>query len=273
MLTFLFWNLNGKDLVPAIARLVAVHEVDVLVLAEFTGEQITPMLLALNPEEQAAQFHYAPSECDRIAIFTRFPSDFIKPIVENSRYTIRKLTLSTCEEILFVAAHLLSLLNASAETLDIEAMRLAQEIRVRETEAGHSRTIVVGDLNMNPFSSGVVSANGLHGVMTQNIARKGSRIVQGREYPFFFNPMWGHLGDKGNTPAGTYYYRKSDHVCYFWNTFDQVLIRPDLLDYWDEEFLQILTTDGQQSFLTSNSSTPNSRNFSDHLPLLFRLSL
>ncbi|WP_425213715.1 hypothetical protein [Tumidithrix helvetica] len=30
MLTFLFWNLNGKDLVPAIARLVAAHELEYL---------------------------------------------------------------------------------------------------------------------------------------------------------------------------------------------------------------------------------------------------
>ncbi|NKB18146.1 MAG: hypothetical protein HC770_08835 [Pseudanabaena sp. CRU_2_10] len=146
------------------------------------------------------------------------------------------------------------------------------KIRRVEAELGHSRTIVVGDLNLNPFSNGVVSARGLHGVMTQGIARKEDRKIQGRVYPFFYNPMWKHLGDRANSPPGTYHYRKSDHVCYFWNIFDQVLVRPALLDLWDEESLQILTGDGQQSFLTP-SGFPNAKSFSDHLPLLFRLNL
>jgi hypothetical protein len=270
MLTFLFWNLNRKNLIPAITRLVKAHEVDVLVLAEFTSENPESLLLKL---QQETQLHHAPSPCARIQIFTRFSTDYIKIFVDEDRYTIRKLTLPNCEEILLVSAHLLSLLHSSSDTLDEEAKILAQEIRRREAEVKHSRTIVVGDLNMNPFSSGVASANGLHGVMTQNIARKGSRKIQGRKYPFFYNPMWRHLGERDDTPAGTYYYRNSDHICYFWNTFDQVLIRPDLLDCWDEEFLKILTTDGNQSFLKQGKPTPDSKNFSDHLPLLFRLNL
>ena len=42
MLTFLFWNLNGKPLQHTLAKLAARHQVDVLILAECV---ITPPVL------------------------------------------------------------------------------------------------------------------------------------------------------------------------------------------------------------------------------------
>jgi exonuclease III len=272
MLTFLFWNLNGKNLISSLAKLVVTHNVDILILAECTYN--ANLMPALNPEGQKAEFHYAPGKCDRIQIFTRFSKSFIEPITESEskRYTIRKLTLPDKDEVLLVAAHLLSQLHAKEDNLYAEAIKFAEKIRRTETELGHSRTIVVGDFNMNPFSNGVVAARGLHGVMTQKIARKQQRTVQEEAYPYFYNPMWRYFGERANSPPGTYHYDKSGHVCYFWNIFDQVLIRPDLLDRWDDTSLQILTSNGIQSLLTRND-LPDKTNFSDHLPLLFRLNL
>ena len=57
----------------------------------------------------------------------------------------------------------------------------------------------------------------------------------------------------------------------FWNMFDQVLIRPELLDRFCNEDLEILETDGKKS-LVNPSKTPRKK-ISDHLPILFRLSL
>ncbi len=271
MLTFLFWNLNRKDLTASIDSLVNIHNIDILILAEC---EISPanLLRVLNPSDREAQFHYSRGECEKIQIFTRFPDTFSRPIFESSRFTMRCLTLPGFDEILLVAAHLLSLTNADQKTLDAEALEFAREIRQIETERGHSRTILVGDLNMNPFADGMVAASGLHGVMTKEIAKQEARTIQTRGYLFFYNPMWRHFGDRPDKPPGSYYYRGSDHVCYFWNIFDQVLIRPALLDYWDDEDLQILTDDGVTCFLSERIAAPNQNQFSDHLPILFCLN-
>ena len=53
---------------------------------------------------------------------------------------------------------------------------------------------------------------------------------------------------------------------------DQVLLRPALLDFFRNEDLKILTTDGVTRFLTDRG-LPNATAVSDHLPLLFRLNL
>lgn len=124
---------------------------------------------------------------------------------------------------------------------------------------------------MNPFENSMVSAKGLHAVMTKEIALKKERLVQGEVYPFFYNPLWNHFGDsRGNTP-GTYYYSHSGHLNFFWNIFDQVLLRPGVLPYFDNESLKILDHDGSISFLRNGK--PDHSIASDHLPILFQLNL
>jgi hypothetical protein len=108
--------------------------------------------------------------------------------------------------------------------------------------------------------------------MTREIALRGTRTVAGNKYPFFYNPMWSHFGDADESPPGTYYYTSAEHKMFFWNMFDQVLIRPYLIDLFQNETLKILNTDGTVSFL-SERGLPDSSVVSDHLPILFKLNL
>ena len=84
--------------------------------------------------------------------------------------------------------------------------------------------------------------------------------------------MWAHFGDRPNRPPGTFYSARSTPLSYFWNIFDQVLIRPALLDAFEDDRLQILTTSGQ-SPLVDATGRPHKRIGSDHLPILFQLRL
>ncbi len=176
-------------------------------------------------------------------------------------------------DILLAVGHFPSKTYQSDISQAFECSELSREIRQTEQEIGHSRTIMVGDFNMNPFEDGIVSANGFNAVMTQGIAERKFRTVQNRKYPFFYNPMWGLFGDAlPGRPPGTYYYAGSEHRSFFWNIFDQVLIRPDLMNSFRNEELKILGSDGNDSFMMSYG-IPDSRAVSDHLPILFRLRL
>jgi hypothetical protein len=269
MINFLFWNINRKPLKETIARIVSHYSIDVLILAE-CEISTEDMLHTLN--KMSVEFNYSPGNCEKIKIYLRFSDDFFQPQTETSRLTIRRLTLPGLTEILVAATHFPSKYNWSDESQKFEAIELASIIRDTEVLVGHSRTVLVGDLNMNPFESGLVSANGLHGVMTREIALRRHRTVQDKRYPFFYNPMWGYFGDRTDDPAGTYHYPQSAHVSYFWNIFDQVLIRPDLLSAFKNDDLIILRSDGEKLLVTSNGF-PDHENASDHLPILFRLSL
>jgi hypothetical protein len=86
-----------------------------------------------------------------------------------------------------------------------ECVNLARQISDVEKREGHSMTLLVGDLNMNPFEQGMIGSVGLNPTMARSIASQKYRTVQERRYPFFYNPMWNLLGDD-HPPAGTYYY-------------------------------------------------------------------
>ncbi len=272
MLTFLFWNTNRKPLTDLIVPLVEEYAVDVLMLAE-SGVAAVEMLQKLNAKSE--MFYYAPSRIPPAAVevFTRFSGRFLRPTFERGRLSIRRLALRARPELLLAVIHLPSKLYWSEDSQASECVDLARNIAEEEKQAGHGRTVLIGDLNMDPFESGVVSANGLHGVMTRQLATsKNLRTVQGTQFPTFYNPMWGHFGDRTGGPSGGYYYERAEHKVYFWHLFDQVLIRPDVLQYCPADPVSIITRAGNTSLLTELDA-PDATIASDHLPLLLRLSI
>jgi hypothetical protein len=270
MTTFLFWNLNKKRIERLVANLAELHEVDVLILTECEIPAHV-MLEALNGGT-SRMFHLTDSARQEIVIYTRFSSEFLTKKFDSARLTIRRLRLPGIDEILLAAVHSPSKVNWKDASQSAECYELSSSIRRIEKEVGHSRTVLVGDFNMNPFEDGMVAANGLNAAMARMVATRETRTVQAREYPFFYNPMWGHFGDATDGPSGTFYYGSSEHVVYFWNMFDQVLIRPELLSIFRNEGLKILRDNGERSFLTAKG-LPDASVASDHLPILFQLDL
>jgi exonuclease III len=204
VLRFLFWNVNHKPLADAIVRLVQEYQADVLMLAESVTAAVT-MLQKLNKD--SPDFHYAPSRAPTaVDVFTRFSGQFLTPTLESGRVSIRRMALPARVELLLAMVHLPSKSYWSDDSQALECAELARSIRQEEEKAGHSRTLVMGDLNVDPFETGVVSTVGLHGLMTRELAsRKNFRTVQEKDYPTFYNPMWGHFGDRSGGPSGSCY--------------------------------------------------------------------
>jgi len=271
MVSFLLWNIQKKNLLETVAKLVIQHDIDILMLIE-SNEEPNIVLRTLNKSANVNLFDYPFSNCDHVRIYTRFPEQFARPIFEDNRFTIRHIVLPGMIDIILIVIHFVSKVNIRDNSQSMQAVEFAKEIISTEKRIGHSRTVVTGDLNMNPFEDGMISANGLHGSMSRNISLKGSRIVNGKEYEFFYNPMWSLMGDKSSGPPGTHYDYRSEMISYFWNMYDQVLIRPELVTRFSNDDLKIIYTDGEKSFLKP-SGEPDEKNFSDHLPITFKLHL
>jgi hypothetical protein len=262
---FLFWNINRQPLAGLIADLAQIHEIDVIILAEC---RIPPgsLLRALN--RQSAAFHLPSAIRKGLAMYTRFSAEFLKPSFDGERFTIRRLVLPSRLPVLLAAVHLPSKLHWTSGSQAIECGELAREIERQEQAAGHHRTILVGDFNMNPFEDGLVGD--LSSVMSRSIASRLTRSVQGREYRFFYNPMWGHFGDFRDGTAGSYYYDGAQHVNHYWNIYDQVLLRPELATDFKHDHLRIIKEIGGVS-LVRPDGRPDTTLASDHLPLVFEV--
>ncbi|HLX64674.1 MAG TPA: hypothetical protein VKX17_25610 [Planctomycetota bacterium] len=243
---------------------------DVVVLAESAADN-SAVLYQLNSEGENYRYSNVP-EVGRFTVFTRFPKCSIVQIHEEDRLDIRSVSVDGSQDILLGILHLPSKLEMSDNDQALECTRYSERIRMIEERFGHRRTVVVGDFNMNPFEFGVIAARGFNAVMTRSVAGRESRTVQGLEYPFFYNPMWTKFGDLKNRPSGSCYFDMSGrHENYYWNIFDQVLVRPELMHNLREDDLHILTDDGVETLLDKNDR-PNSQDASDHLPITFKLS-
>jgi exonuclease III len=261
---FLFWNIQGKSLHTPLAEIVREHAVDIIILAECKAS-IVSVLEALNQER--SDFQFCRGLCESITIFANFRAQFMTPLSESARTSIRHLVLPARKDILLAATHLPSKLHFSDDSLIFECANLAKMIVEQEKSIGHKRTILLGDFNVNPFEVGTVATGGLHAVMSRNVALRHRRKVQATEYDFFYNPMWSHFGDQAGSQGGSYYYDKAEHVTYFWNIFDQVLVRPELLDGFDSSSVRILDCAGNVS-LVQGEGRPDPSVGSDHLPIM-----
>ncbi len=268
MATILFWNINQKPLIEEIVWLCHDRDVDILVLAESNLLEVE-VLLALNFGQRA--MYLAPfNPSSRLVFFFRYPPESVSLVTDEGGVSIRRIAPSIGADFLLVAVHLSSKLRMTENDQKFQAARAAEAIQEAESRVGHTRTLVIGDFNMNPFEVGLVGADCFHAVMDRKIAQKQSRTVQGRDKLFFYNPMWGRMGDSSPGPSGTYFYRNSGYVSYFWNTFDQVLLRPALLDAFSQENLIVISEVGEKNLLTENGISKSS---SDHLPIVLKLQL
>lgn len=271
-LTFLFWNLCNRADAVHIGRMARQHDVDFLVLAE-AGDRLNSILDDLNPPGDSL-YALAPNVgCDRIHIVSRFNPDFIEIKSETSRYTIRECRIPLVQPFLLVAVHMQSRLYYRCKSQAGHCQDLADDIKAVEKQVKHKRTLLVGDINQDPFEEGAVSAKALHGMMTRDLAARERRPFNSRNYDLFYNPMWSLLGDECRGPTGTYYYRQNKELIEtYWHMFDQVMLRPGLLEGFSADDLQILDSDGEDSLLDPNGVTSD-HSPSDHLPILFTMSL
>jgi hypothetical protein len=90
--------------------------------------------------------------------------------------------------------------------------------------------------------------------------------------PYFYNPMWRHFGERPQGHSGTYYLAGPKTRADFWNIYDQVLLRADVLPYFPRQEVDVLHEDVASGTSLLRDGIPD-RTVSDHLPILFRLEI
>jgi hypothetical protein len=277
ILSFIFWNVMRRPLGVRIARLAKNTVADIIIVAEC--DDPGGVLDALN-KSTGGNYHLtsmvqddALIQKEKLCVFSALPRGSMITRFDNpaQRLTIRQLKIQgSVGDVIVAIAHLPSQFNWSRAAVDAYAGEISRDIIRVEQDLGHQRTVLVGDINLNPFDTGLVGSFAMNAVSTRHIARRGKREVQGKEYPFFYNPMWAHFSDRTVGPAGTYFLRSPDPTEHYWNILDQVLLRPELMDRLND--LRIQETDGDQTLVT-DEGVPDTVNGSDHLPLFFSLEL
>lgn len=260
-----FWNINKELSGNELELMASEINPDIIFLAE-CKMSIVNILLALN-KNSAKYFYNIDPICTKIKMFSKFYDKYVKPTKSNLRYTVRIINVPSYPTFNLMCLHYQSKVNWDFADQAAHSFELNVVINDFEQKNNSLNTIVMGDFNMNPFDFGMVQTTGLHSVMSKEVALKIDRTVDGKKYPFFYNPMWSFFGDEGKGKVnGTIYNTLSKPINYFWNTFDQVLVRPQFISYFDETKLEIITQLGSSLDLLKKSQLVDV-SISDHLPI------
>ena len=264
-LNFLFWNTGRKPINYHLIKIIKERDVDILALAEYSdsGKELIKTLV-----DDGMHYYFVPQiGCIRITILSKFEPTYFKHLSETAYYTFKEIILPHFKKLLISFVHFPSKLFMSNDDQMDESRIFKNELEKIEIARQNTNTIILGDLNMNPFERGMVAATGIHAIPCSLTSKNYRRTVKGRQYSMFYNPMWNLFGDKDNKP-GTYYFSQSQHLQYFWNILDQVIIRPTLIDSFKLESLEIIDKIGDTSLLNDRKRPC----ISDHLPIFFQLT-
>jgi hypothetical protein len=261
MTRLLFWNTQKKAAEQVVAQVAAAKRADIIALAE--AGHLKENLLIRELGHQCRREYRWVNGSFKIRVYSALPVDYLEVLGDLSGMVF--VAARQTPSVLLVFAHLPSKMGVNLSSVSMQSTRLRPEIEKMETRVGHHRTLVMGDLNMEPYDDGVISAEALHATMCAEIARRRERRVGGQQRFYFYNPMWNLLGDRTGGPPGTFYRARSEPNALFWHMIDQVLLRPDVIDLVDVESLSIVTRATGTS-LTTEGGRPDSK-YSDHFPI------
>lgn len=265
-INILFWNISNNILYESIEEICLEYNVDMLVLCEYSKIDIDFLIRKL--EKNKLQYSIGNNLVNGRVILL-YKRQYKVRSITDTRYYSGFLVNNDSKAFLLFGIHLPSKLRRTNQDQYSVATKTRREIEKKEEELNIYSTIVIGDFNMNPFEDGMASSDGFHGVMNKEIALKYNRTVNEEKRNFFYNPMWHFMGNQDNDIMGTYYYNNNGIINYYWNTFDQVLIRPNLIDEFQIENIKIIHTVNGKSLMKNN--IPFKKEYSDHLPILFKV--
>lgn len=258
----LFWNTHkNKNINHILSELIIENNINIVVVAEYKAD--ISNLIEILSKQRINMMQYNTIGCERIQIIGDIQD--VSPGIQEGHYSLQIIK----KEYILCCVHLTSqLYNGSEDMRNIKIRRIIKDIQTLEIANKTEKTIIVGDLNIDPFEHGCINADLFHSLPYYETTVKKYRIVAGQSFQMFYNPMWNILGDFSN-PFGTYYHSGSEPYETFWHIFDQVMIRPILRERFVDSSLRIITETNSMRLIDCRGY-PDEK-VSDHLPITFEI--
>lgn len=266
MCRILFWNVNRKELSSTISKIAGSTNADVIVLCE-PNDQPDLTLQALQQEVCKGFISPYSNSTSRFRCFIRSKSLDLTELHKGRRSSYTKLHIGGPTNFILGLIHGPDLRNYDLDSRHSFAERLGEEVRFVISEKRNDKMILLGDFNMNPYDRAMNLASGYNAMSTKACTNAKKRMHLEDKYDFYYNPMWGLLGDSSAGPAGTVF-DTSNQGQYGWSTFDQVLFHHSTLEYYDQ--VKIIS-ETETINLANSKGHPNSNEYSDHFPILISL--
>lgn len=260
----LFWNTGDNNDIDIIEQIIIENDCDI---ASFAELEVDANILIASLHGKGFKYYHIPSPgCERLTILSKYELADVENYAESYYYTFKVFPHPHLKSILIAFVHFPSKLHADLYDHLGEASDLKEAIEEMESIVNCENTIILGDFNMNPFDPGMISARGMHALPIKTQAKKGDRIIRGKKYKMFYNPMWKFFTEE-HGPGGTFYYSKATSLLFHWNILDQIILRPKLIPIFNISELKLISFIGSKNLITKSGIID--KKISDHLPVFF----
>lgn len=259
-MNILFWNLGKNDNSQYLAKCISERKIDFAILSEYENLSFPYVLNELNNSYRHIS---GKGGCDKITMLALSDVD-VHVRREQARYVLYSIKYNEID-FNIVGVHLQDRRNSdSAQRISIVG-RLMNDLKNLEDSSRCRRSVIVGDLNANPYDKELLQMNAFHAVLFKDVIKSAeTRTVDGIRYRRLYNPILHFLSE--NTKNYGSYYDTRGSCTSTWHCFDQALVSKALVDAI--ESLEYLKSIGDSDLIARKGPK---REVSDHLPLFIQI--
>ena len=256
-MNILFWNVSKRSNAKIVEDLLKENDVDIALFAEYSLNGIDTVIQDL---ESDYDWHDGNGGCDKITLIAKKEVK-VSVTREHSRFTVYRCVVGS-EQYIVIGVHLFDRINHGQMSRMVPINALNEFAAEAEKDAGHDRTIIIGDFNLDPFEEEVIGKPALNAVLFRSLIEK-HEVIQycGKRYKRLYNPILSYLKDETGKQGSIYY--GNGEAALYWNCFDQVLMRRSLIPQYTS--MEYVTQTTKTKLLAKIGPD---RRYSDHLPLI-----
>ncbi len=242
----LYWNIKNIFSSDIFVQILEENNLDIIILSEVNG-----VIHELEALFSAYRFEMQLSGHLGVVFFSKYDNSLIKHLHEDSHFSAKGINTIIGPIITIIGVHLPSKIYKTDDDQTEISQHYSEIIEEIETREGHCKTLIIGDFNMNPFERGMISHRGFNSTFFKNIAEENVKMLNELSRKYFYNPSLQLYND--NVPyKGTYFKKLGKTVEYYWYMLDQVLIRPDMIQYLNIKNMEVLHKTKTVSLIDEN---------------------
>lgn len=190
-----FWNLGKNDNSQYLAQCINERKIDFAILSEYENLNISYVLHKLNNK-----YRHIPGMggCDKITMLALNDID-VHIQREQTRYAMYSVEKDGID-LIIVGTHLQDRRNSDSAQRISTAGRLMNDLENLEKRKQCKKSVIIGDLNANPYDEELLQMNAFHAVLFKDVIKAAeTRTIGGIRYRRLYNPILHFLSEDTKT--------------------------------------------------------------------------